>query len=189
VEELPEVRVSDADRDAAAGRLRDASVEGRLTLDELAERLERAYAARTAGELEPVVADLPETRSPAPPARRRSPRRLVVSIMGGTSLRGRFRVSGRLTAISFMGGCDVDLRLAEIDGDTVTVLCLALMGGTSVIVPEGVEVDESGFALMGGRDVKVKDVPPLPGTPLVRVRAFALMGGTSVRSKPHLGRG
>ena len=109
--------------------------------------------------------------------------------MGGTSLRGRFRVSGRLTAISFMGGCDVDLRLAEIDGDTVTVLCLALMGGTSVIVPEGVEVDESGFALMGGRDVKVKDVPPLPGTPLVRVRAFALMGGTSVRSKPHLGRG
>lgn len=42
----------------------------------------------------------------------------------------------------------------------------------------------AGFAFMGGRDLKVKDVPRHPGTPVIRVTAFALMGGVVVRSKP-----
>ncbi|HET7572464.1 MAG TPA: DUF1707 domain-containing protein [Gaiellaceae bacterium] len=186
MDDLPAIRASDAEREAVAVRLREAAVEGRLTLDELALRLERAYGARTAGELEPIVSDLPAAAAAAP-VRRRSRRRFVVSVMGGTNLRGRFRTAKRMVAIGFMGGSDIDLRLAEIDGDEVTIYCLGLMGAVGVVVPEGVEVDETGFALMGGRDVRVKDVPPLAGTPLVRVRSLAVMGGTSVRSKPHLG--
>ena len=54
------LRASDADRDAVAERLRRAAVEGRLEADELEERLHAALRARTYGELEHLVADLPQ---------------------------------------------------------------------------------------------------------------------------------
>jgi hypothetical protein len=56
----PEIRASDADRDRVAAELREHSVEGRITMDELNERLEATYSARTLGELQVVTADLPE---------------------------------------------------------------------------------------------------------------------------------
>lgn len=55
----PSMRASDADREAVADRLRDAHVEGRLSLEEFQERLDRALAAKTLGELAGVTADLP----------------------------------------------------------------------------------------------------------------------------------
>jgi hypothetical protein len=62
-------RASDADREAAAQRLRHASVEGRIDSDELEERLAAAYAARTVADLERLVADVspPPPPPPAPP--------------------------------------------------------------------------------------------------------------------------
>jgi hypothetical protein len=53
------LRASDADRDQVAERLRHATAEGRLNPDELEERLEAVFAARTYGELDGLVADLP----------------------------------------------------------------------------------------------------------------------------------
>lgn len=64
------LRASDADRDQIAERLRHATAEGRLLAEELEERLEAVFAARTYGELDAVVADLP-----GPPVRRREPAR------------------------------------------------------------------------------------------------------------------
>jgi DUF1707 SHOCT-like domain len=186
VERLPESRVSDAEREQAAARLRDAAVDGRLTLDELSDRLEQAYGARTAGELEAVVADLPVTATPTVPAPRGSARRTLVAIMSGHQLRGRFRLAGSLTAIAFMGGCEIDLRHAVLEGSEVKVRCFAFMGGIDVVVPEGIEVHDSGFAFMGGRNMSVKDARPLPGTPLVRIQGYAVMGAVNVRSRRHL---
>jgi uncharacterized protein DUF1707 len=59
-------RVSDADREAVAARLRDATAEGRLDPAELDERLTRAYGARTRADLAPLTGDLPGP-APAPP--------------------------------------------------------------------------------------------------------------------------
>jgi hypothetical protein len=71
---MSELRVSDADRDLIAERLRVAAGEGRLSADELEGRLEAAFSARTAAELEPLVADLPDlARPPRPTRRRRGP--------------------------------------------------------------------------------------------------------------------
>ncbi|RKS76118.1 uncharacterized protein DUF1707 [Actinomadura pelletieri DSM 43383] len=56
----PEIRASDADRDRVAESLRDHCGEGRITVDELQERLEAVYAAKTLGELQDVTFDLPE---------------------------------------------------------------------------------------------------------------------------------
>ena len=55
----PHLRAADADRAAVAGVLGEHMSAGRLTLDEYDERLTRAYAARTFGELDELTADLP----------------------------------------------------------------------------------------------------------------------------------
>ena len=56
----PELRVSDEDRERAAAEIREHFAQGRLDSDELADRLGRAYGARTAGDLDALRADLPQ---------------------------------------------------------------------------------------------------------------------------------
>lgn len=63
----PSVRASDSDREAVVDELRQHHAEGRLELDELEDRVGRAYRARTMGELAPVLADLPRPVGPPPP--------------------------------------------------------------------------------------------------------------------------
>ena len=96
---MSELRVSDADRDRVAERLRAAAGEGRLTSDELEERLESAFSARTGTELEPLVADLPEPAG-APP--RRESRRLWDS----EHVRAYVGVSVMLVVIWALTGAD-----------------------------------------------------------------------------------
>lgn len=55
----PQLRVSDAEREAVATRLREAATDGRLTLDEADERQAQAYAARTRDDLAMLTTDLP----------------------------------------------------------------------------------------------------------------------------------
>jgi hypothetical protein len=176
-----ELRAGDEDRERLAARLREHLVAGRLTLDEFSERLDAAYAARTHAELEPLTRDLPE-RVPAPVSRRK-PTRWSVAVMGGVERKSRWRVEESTVAIAFMGGVELDLRAAEITSDVVEITAIAVMGGVEITVPEGVDVDVAGFAFMGAKEEKIADVPPLPGSPLIRVRAFALMGGVEVKSK------
>ena len=55
----PRIRASDADRDRTAEFLREHLAAGRLTQEEFSERLDKAYAAKTLGELDELLADLP----------------------------------------------------------------------------------------------------------------------------------
>jgi Domain of unknown function (DUF1707) len=55
------IRASDEDRERTAAILGRHYAVGRLTLEEFQERLDRAYAARTLGELDDLMTDLPET--------------------------------------------------------------------------------------------------------------------------------
>jgi hypothetical protein len=177
-----ELRAGDEDRERVVARLREHLVAGRLTLDEFSERLDAAYAARTHAELEPLTRDLPE-HVPARQVSRREPTRWSVAVMGGVERKSRWRLEESTVAIAFMGGVELDLRAAEITSDVVEITAIAIMGGVEITVPEGVDVDVTGFAFMGAKEDKIADVPPLPGSPLIRVRAFALMGGVEVKSK------
>jgi hypothetical protein len=183
-EQHPELRVSDAEREATVVRLREAGGEGRLTLEELAERVEAADAARTRGDLDALTADLPAGRRAAlPPEIPRKERRWIVAIIGGETRKGRWRPSRRTNAIAVMGGVDIDLREAEL-ADGAEILAIPVMGAVSITVPEGVSVEMSGIALMGGNSGPDDDVLPLPNSPIIRVRAFSLMGGVVVERKP-----
>jgi fatty acid desaturase len=78
-----DLRASDDDRNRVVDELRTHAAEGRLTVEELEERLQRALAARTLGELAGLTRDLPERGSP-PGRRRRSWRpdvRIFVAVM------------------------------------------------------------------------------------------------------------
>ena len=182
-EQVPsDVRASDTDREQTLERLRHHVTEGSLTLDEFADRIDVVLAARTRGELVQVVSDLPTALVQEP--RRFSPRRWVVGVMSGGKAKGRWRVGQSVTAIAVMGSAELDFRQAEIDSAEVSVTALAVMGGVDVIVPEGIAVELTGLPIMGGKHLKIADVPVLPGSPIIRIRAFPIMGGVSVRSKP-----
>ena len=182
-----DLRASDADRERVAERLRHAAGEGRLTVEELDERVERAYAARTGSDLAQLTADLPEpgAEGDRAPARRegRKARRWIVAIMGGGNLRGRWLAGRKLNTVAIMGGGEIDLRNAVMTEGELVIDVFACMGGMNVIVPPGVDVELSGFAIMGGNNANVpyQDLPP--GARRVRVRAFSLMGGVDVKMR------
>ena len=174
------LRASDAERERTVELLRAASGDGRLTLEELAERVEGALVAKTRDELEPLTADLP---SPALAATPRAGTRWTVGILGGGDRKGRWRIASRSNVVNVLGGADLDLRDALIDSNETVITVVSILGGSDIIVPEGVEVELGGFALMGGNDLKVEGPRPRPGAPVVRVRAFSLLGGTDVKTK------
>ena len=176
-----DVRVSDADRDLVIAQLRQHAAEGRLTLDEFSERVGQALRAVTRADLDAVLADLPTGSAPVPAKGR--VRRWFVAVMSGAEARGRWRTGDRVNAVALMGGCHLDFRRAVIDGPEVVVTAIALMGGIHIVVPEGVEVELTGLPIMGGRHLQIADVPVLPGSPRIVVRAFPIMGGVEVRSK------
>jgi class 3 adenylate cyclase len=180
------VRVTDAEREAMVARLQRACGEGRLSLDEFSERVGLALEARTSTDLELLTADLPALEPPstatATPLPSRRQTSWVVGIMSGSDHRGRWHPAPVTNALALMGGCTLDLRSAEIEGSELVINAVAIMGGIDVIVPEGIQVEMTGLAIFGGKDCRVPDVRPVPGSPVVRVRVFALMGGVTVRT-------
>ncbi len=181
-------RVADTDRYRTVTILREHVVAGRLTLDEFSERMGAALQARTRGELDAVMTDLPESAAPtAVPVTTGTPKktsRWHIAVMSGHSTKGRWRIGGRTKAVAFMGGCDMDLRRAEIEGPEVEITAVAFMGGIEIVVPEGFDVELRGFSFMGGRSLRMRDVPIVPGSPRIVVRGFAFMGGIEVKSRP-----
>jgi class 3 adenylate cyclase len=182
----PGLRLSEAERDKAAAALAKYCSEGRLTLDEFSQRVEVVLAARTQADIDRVMADLP-TGDVVPYASRVPQSGWLVSVLSGSSRKGRWRPKPRLKAFAFMGGIDLDLRSAEIEGPELRITAIAFMGGIDIVVPEGVMVHLGGFSFMGGKDTKLANVPTLPGSPVITVRAFPIMGGVSVRTKRSRG--
>jgi hypothetical protein len=187
------LRVSDAERDATLQTLGDHAAVGRLTLDELEERSGQALAAKTRGELATLTSDLPaEAGQPGAgrvPARPRKPVRWMVAIMAGSHRRGRFRAVGSINAVAIMGGDEIDLRDAEIEGGELTLNLYAFMGGANIYVPDSVETEVGGFSLLGGHEEVGSQRAPRPGAPVVRIRIYNLMSGASIYRLPPEARG
>lgn len=181
-------RVADTDRDRTVTLLREHVVEGRLTLDEFSERMGAALEAKTRADLDAVMADLPESAAPSATAvsaaAPRKTSRWHIAVMSGHSTRGRWRIGGKTKAVAVMGGCDMDLRRAEIEGPEVEITAFAFWGGIDIVVPEGFDVELRGFSFMGGRSLRLRDVPIVPGSPRIIVRGFAIMGAVEVKSRP-----
>ena len=185
------LRVSDAERDETLRILGDHASVGRLTLDELEERSSRALAAKTRGELATLTGDLPQEAGQGRPAptTARKPVRWMVAIMSGSHRRGRFRAVGSINAVSVMGGDDIDLREAEIEGGELTINQFSFMGGANIYIPDSIELDVGGFSLMGGNTEIGSERPARPGAPVIRIHAWNLLGGATIYRVPPQARG
>ena len=171
-----EKRASDAAREQVVARLRDASAEGRLTLEELADRTTLAYTAHSHAELAPLTDDLPVPQQSS----RRKPVRLMGAVIGEVKRTGRWRVGENTHVVMGVGDCHLDLRAAELDGDEVTVTISQIIGDTTIVVPRHVEVELSGLFLIGGKSVVGSKEDLSPAAPRVHVRAFGLIGELKV---------
>ena len=174
------LRASDADREAAVGRLERALAEGRLTVEEFRHRAEVAYAAVMTAELEPLVVDLPVHGLPeAEIVGRRAPASLFKA-MGDIRIGGGAPVPGRVGTV--LGNIRIDLRDLRTDAERIELDLSAGMGNIEVIVAEGVDAELTGWTGLGKRKVDLAPVPRLAGTPRVTVRAHAVLGDVRLRS-------
>lgn len=173
--ETDDLRVSDDDRDRAIERLGYGTAEGRLTLEELTQRIESVHAARTRGELARVTADLPERASSrATPAR--TGNRWLVSVFGDVARSGSWRAEGTMRPVSVFGDVELDLRQATLPAGQAEIRATSPFGNIEVLVPSGVEVDVSIFTLFGSKKIAVSEGLRTASTPVLRIRAFSLFG-------------
>ncbi|NPC45153.1 DUF1707 domain-containing protein [Nocardioides sp. zg-1230] len=194
-----QMRISDADRQRVADVLRDAAGEGRIDLDELEERLELTWQAKTYGELVPITLDLQAAGPVAPPAAspvRRTPssapavgHNSSVAIMSECKRQGVWSVPEHHSAFAMMGSVLIDLRQAQLSAHETLVNASAIMGEVKVIVPADMHVVMDGTPIMGEFN-QAKDKVPAevgPGSPVVRIRGMALMGSVTVQRQPAPG--
>jgi hypothetical protein len=186
-------RIADTDRDRVVALLRLHCTEGRITLDEFSDRVGDVYAARTSVELDEVVRDLPVPWSDPAAAgagdepRRRRAVKWLVAVFGDSRRQGRFTLDDESAVIAAFGDCTLDLSEALIDGPNPLITAVAAFGDVTIIVPDGIEVDLEGVALFGDKRCSAGSTPPVPGSPVVLIRAFAVFGDVRVRT-PREGR-
>ncbi|GGX39997.1 DUF1707 SHOCT-like domain-containing protein [Streptomyces fructofermentans] len=193
-----ELRASDADRDRTADILREALAEGRLTADEHAERVEEVFRAKTVGELEPLVGDLPGAHqrrsgaafSPAP--NRPAPGTVppvadenVVAVFSAAVRRGRWRVGRRTHAYAVFGSVEIDLSEAVFEHQQVVIKAVSVFGNVEIRVPENVSLRGSGGGVLGNFEVDTLDSGD-PDAPVVYVDGLAVLG--NIEAKPKRGR-
>ena len=189
------MRASDADREHVAEALREAAAVGRIDLEELDQRLDQVFSAKTYAELAPITADIPSpgtTRGPVATSRAESfgikghgdaAWNLAVGIMGAFVRKGEWDVPPEMTAVAIMGGGEIDLREARFTQDGVTIHAVAIMGGIQITVPEDADVHVSGIGIMGGFDASPAGRGS-PGGPRIVINGFAFWGGVGVVRKP-----
>lgn len=196
------LRIGDKERHAVADVLREAAAEGRIDLEELEERLEATYAAKTYADLVPITADLPAHRpgtgQPGHPGHAVQPRQAPsppvpasaysssFAVMSETKRAGVWEVGSTHTAFALMGSVVLDLRHARFTSPHITITANTLMGGIDIIVNPFTHVVVDGVGVMGDFSEKVsRRVPPQvgPDSPVVVVKGVAVMGAVTVKRK------
>jgi hypothetical protein len=159
--------------------LTEAASDGRLTLSEHAERAERAYAARTLGELAELTTDL---AVPSAQPIRLDGRKPIAGIFGRERRDGRWVVPERLAVTAVFGEVVLDLREAVLQSQRITLLATVLGGTLQVIVPEGVAVEVTGSAPLSrtSRQGSANLADTSAQTPVIEVRAFSFCGRVKV---------
>jgi hypothetical protein len=184
-----DVRASDADRDRVADILREALAEGRLDAGEHAERIDAVYSARTMGELEPLVRDLPRPRpegpamaAPAAGDGSCASTDNAVAVFSGATRKGRWRVGRRINAFACFGGVDIDLTEAVFTQREIVVNATAIFGGIDIKVPENVTLRGQGTGIFGGFEVRAHHADD-PDAPVVIIKGAAIFGGVDAKRK------
>jgi Domain of unknown function (DUF1707)/Cell wall-active antibiotics response 4TMS YvqF len=157
--------------------LAEAAGDGRLTLDEHSERTERAYGARTLGDLAALTDDL---AMPSGQPIRLDGRRPVAAVFGRERRDGRWVVPEHLAVAAVFGEVVLDLRDALLQARRTTVLATVIGGTVHLIVPDGVTVQTTGTAVLSRTSGQLGGQLAAPEAPVIEIRTLALAGRVRV---------
>jgi hypothetical protein len=166
----------------------------RLTMDELDQRLERAYAATSLAELHALTADLPDERPAPARANLARPAALeraeetgqILAVSSETKRGGLWAVPQRLDVTAMMSNLTLDLRSARLSPGLTDVHVSAVMASVQVILPPGVRVIEDVRAFMASvTDDSYSVVSPDSSAPVIRLTGRAIMAEVKVKTQTH----
>lgn len=176
-----DLRASDADRERVVSLLAQAAGDGRITLEEHAHRVQRAYTARTLGDLAGLTEDL---ALPGVQPLRLDNSRAVTAFFATERRSGRWVVPDRLVVTAIGGQVVLDLTQAILAGQRTQMYASALGGQISLLVPPGVTVITRNLSeVLPGNRPEPRPEPLIPpGTPVIELHALALLGRIHVRT-------
>jgi hypothetical protein len=181
-EQRPEVlRVSDAERQQTSRRLQGACVEGYLTLEDLSNRVGRALAAQTRGELAELTHDLPTGLNTV--VRRVVAERPVSTmvVLSSVERSGLWRIAETSSLLVVLGSCKLDLRRATIAASLTTIHVRVVLGSLEVIVPHGVEVELEASSVLSSKILRVTGPTPVGDPPRIVITGVVIAGSLTVR--------
>ena len=156
-----DLRASDADRDRVLTLLAEAASDGRLTMPEHSERVQRAIAARTLGELAELTSDL---AMPSAQPVRLDGGRVISGIFGPARRDGRWVVPETLSVTAAFGEVEVDFTEAILQARHVQLYATVIGGRLRLVVPDGVSVAVTAHLALG----RMRGGTPLPAAPIPR---------------------
>jgi Domain of unknown function (DUF1707) len=148
-----DVRASDAERDATVNRLRDAATEGRLTLEELTDRIEAAANSVMRSDLVPLISDLPATAAVGV-----ATQAVGIRGVGDVKRSGPWTVPAENSFRTWFGNIKLDL-----------------------LVPEGVEVEVQARTQVGRTNLQAGS--GIPGAPRIVLTGGTFFGDIKVRHR------
>lgn len=150
--------------------------DGKVDQKAFEQALDGLLALQSEAEFASLMRSLPPPVALTPPARRRQEPLEIATSMGEVRLDGRWQV-GRLTRIDVgMGTVILDLTEAEFDDWDVEIVVHTRLGAITIIAPAGLDIRPVGR----NSPVTASLEPPIPGFPVVRLRATSDMGAISV---------
>ena len=183
-----ELRASHTDRDQVVELLRVAAGDGRLSAEELDDRLERALTARTYAELAALTADLPATpgASVVPPGAVSAVAKDLMRIhVHGSGARrdGPWVVPKELDVKVKGGGVTLDFTEAVITHPLLRITAEVRGGGLSLVTRPGIVVEAGDIAQHGG-SITLSE-PPGPGVPVqLRIEISGSVHGAGITAGP-----
>lgn len=179
-----EFRVSDAERTHVVNVLQKAIGHGLLSLDEFTERTDQALAARTRGDLNAVLVDLPGLTHTDRQSPIRTPPVELVANMSSIKRQGAWPVPRELIVRNRMGSTKLDFSDAEIEHAEVRITLEVSGGSVKLLVPPHASVDTNGVQVIAGT---VKDrVGGTTGRPRFVITGKITMGSLKVRRASYV---
>jgi hypothetical protein len=182
------LRASHEDRDRVIEMLRVAAGDGRLTAEELEERIEIAFGARTYGELAGLTSDLPtigQAIVPATSAAHALPKDVVrlETTSGNLNRGGRWIVPRRIEARVTSGSIKLDFTEASIAHGMIDIDADVRSGNLLIITKPGIAVDTDDVAIRSG-NVKVKAPWGTQVPVTVRISVSGRVGSGNIVARP-----
>jgi hypothetical protein len=173
-----EFRISDADRSGTLRRLHNAVALGLIDIDEFEDRSTRVSTARTHGDLDTLVGDLP---GPGAIVTSAADRVELRGWLGSLKRQGEWIVPTRLALVRRVGSAELDLTRARFAGPVVVIELDMIRGSVRIRLPDGASASIDDVTVYGGSARDLRKRAPAEGAPHVVLTGRVVMGSVKIR--------